>query len=209
MQTLNLKKTVICMVDSIFRLGLVSVLKELGHVVHLISSPNEIKREEHAYADYLIVGNDEGSPIFDRVLCFSERVEPRAIAVLIKLLKLSEVDRLKSVGVNAILSVDTKPAELSRVLVLLPEHWVVNTGILVPDGLASMCLTDREWEILGLLAQGNSVKEIARVLSLSVKTVEAHKFNMTRKLDIHNKAELVRWHIENKHLWRAKADAAS
>src|SRR4051812_34086912 len=59
-------------------------------------------------------------------------------------------------------------------------------------------LTPREREILKLLAEGNSVKEIAVVLGLSVKTVEAHKFNLMRKLDIHNKAQLVTYAIQKK-----------
>src|ERR1044071_3156254 len=45
-------------------------------------------------------------------------------------------------------------------------------------------LTKREREILKMLAEGKSVKEIATVFDLSVKTVEAHKFNLMRKLDI-------------------------
>jgi DNA-binding NarL/FixJ family response regulator len=53
-------------------------------------------------------------------------------------------------------------------------------------------LTPREREILKLLAEGNSVKEIAILLGLSVKTVEAHK------LDIHNKAQLVTYAIQKK-----------
>lgn len=57
-------------------------------------------------------------------------------------------------------------------------------------------LTPREREILKLLAEGNSVKEIAVLLDLSVKTVEAHKFNLMRKLDIHNKAQLVTYAIQ-------------
>jgi two-component system, NarL family, response regulator NreC len=59
-------------------------------------------------------------------------------------------------------------------------------------------LTPREREILKLLAEGNSVKEIAVILGLSVKTVEAHKFNLMRKLDIHNKAQLVTYAIQKK-----------
>ncbi|MBA3974323.1 MAG: DNA-binding response regulator [Candidatus Solibacter sp.] len=59
-------------------------------------------------------------------------------------------------------------------------------------------LTTREREVLKLLAEGNSVKEIACDLNLSVKTVEAHKFNLMRKLDIHNKAQLVQYAIQKK-----------
>jgi len=59
-------------------------------------------------------------------------------------------------------------------------------------------LTAREKEVLKLLAEGNSVKEIACQLNLSVKTVEAHKFNLMRKLDIHNKAQLVQYAIQKK-----------
>ncbi len=59
-------------------------------------------------------------------------------------------------------------------------------------------LTPREREVLKMLAEGNSVKEVACQLDLSVKTVEAHKFNLMRKLDIHNKAQLVQYAIQKK-----------
>lgn len=59
-------------------------------------------------------------------------------------------------------------------------------------------LTAREKEVLKMLAEGQSVKEIACALNLSVKTVEAHKFNLMRKLDIHNKAQLVQYAIQKK-----------
>src|SRR5947209_2378839 len=59
-------------------------------------------------------------------------------------------------------------------------------------------LTKREREILKMLAEGRSVKEIASTFELSVKTVEAHKFNLMRKLDIHNKAQLVQYAIQKK-----------
>jgi two-component system, NarL family, response regulator NreC len=59
-------------------------------------------------------------------------------------------------------------------------------------------LTKREREILKMLAEGRSVKEIATGFDLSVKTVEAHKFNLMRKLDIHNKAQLVQYAIQKK-----------
>lgn len=59
-------------------------------------------------------------------------------------------------------------------------------------------LTPREKEVIKMLAEGQSVKEIACALNLSVKTVEAHKFNLMRKLDIHNKAQLVQYAIQKK-----------
>jgi DNA-binding NarL/FixJ family response regulator len=59
-------------------------------------------------------------------------------------------------------------------------------------------LTKREREILKMLAEGRSVKEIATGFDLSTKTVEAHKFNLMRKLDIHNKAQLVQYAIQKK-----------
>jgi two-component system, NarL family, response regulator NreC len=59
-------------------------------------------------------------------------------------------------------------------------------------------LTPREREVVKMIAQGNSAREIASLLGLSVKTVEAHRFNLMRKLDIHNRAQLVTYAIQKK-----------
>ena len=59
-------------------------------------------------------------------------------------------------------------------------------------------LTAREREVLKLLAEGKTVRSAASVLGVSIKTVDAHKFNLMRKLGIHNKAELVMWAIQKK-----------
>ena len=61
-------------------------------------------------------------------------------------------------------------------------------------------LTLREREVMKLLAEGQTVRQAAGVLGVSVKTVEAHKFNLMRKLDIHNKAQLVTTAIQKKIL---------
>ncbi len=61
-------------------------------------------------------------------------------------------------------------------------------------------LTLREREVMKLLAEGHTVKHAAAVLGISVKTAEAHKFNLMRKLDIHNKAQLVTVAIQKKIL---------
>lgn len=65
-------------------------------------------------------------------------------------------------------------------------------------GSRKRVLTAREWEVLKLLAEGRTVRSVAAILGLSVKTVDAHKFNLMRKLGIHNKAELVMWAIQKK-----------
>jgi len=59
-------------------------------------------------------------------------------------------------------------------------------------------LTPREREVVKMIAEGQSVKQIAAQLGRSVKTIEAHKFNLMRKLDIHSKADLIAYAIENK-----------
>lgn len=61
-------------------------------------------------------------------------------------------------------------------------------------------LTMREREVMRLLAEGQTVRQTASILGVSVKTVEAHKFNLMRKLDIHNKAQLVTVAIRKKIL---------
>ena len=52
-------------------------------------------------------------------------------------------------------------------------------------------LSDREREVFQLIAEGNSNKEIANLLSLSVSTVETHRARIMEKLDLHNTAEII------------------
>ena len=70
-----------------------------------------------------------------------------------------------------------------------------NYGDRAPRGEAKGSLTDRESEVLRLIALGYSNKEIAARLSLSVKTVEVHKANAMRKLNMTSRIDLVRYAI--------------
>ncbi len=56
-------------------------------------------------------------------------------------------------------------------------------------------LTEREQEVLSLLAEGHNNAEIASALVISPKTVERHRENIMRKLNLHSRAELVRYAI--------------
>jgi DNA-binding NarL/FixJ family response regulator len=58
-------------------------------------------------------------------------------------------------------------------------------------------LTDREREVVQLLAEGKSNKEVAVALDISVKTVDAHRATIMQKLEINSIAELVRYAIRN------------
>ena len=58
-------------------------------------------------------------------------------------------------------------------------------------------LTSREREIVQLLSEGKSSKEVASSLGISVKTAETHRANIMRKLEIHSVSELVRYAVRN------------
>jgi DNA-binding NarL/FixJ family response regulator len=63
--------------------------------------------------------------------------------------------------------------------------------------LALPILTPREREIVQLLAEGKSTKEVASYLNLSVKTAETHRSNIMRKLDLHSVSALVLYAVRN------------
>ena len=56
-------------------------------------------------------------------------------------------------------------------------------------------LTDRELQVVRLISEGRTAKEIARALDLSIHTVERHRQNVMAKLGLHNCAELVKYAI--------------
>ena len=61
---------------------------------------------------------------------------------------------------------------------------------------ASDFLTDREREILQLVAESHSTREIAAKLGISIKTVDNHRTNLMRKLNLHDVASLTRYALE-------------
>ncbi len=65
------------------------------------------------------------------------------------------------------------------------------------QGLGRNRLTPREREIVQLLAEGKSSKEVAEFLTISVKTADTHRANIMRKLDLHSVTELVRYAVRN------------
>ena len=59
-------------------------------------------------------------------------------------------------------------------------------------------LSPREREVLQLIAEGYTNKQIAEILSISIKTVQAHRNNLMQKLDLHDRGELIKYAIQKK-----------
>lgn len=75
------------------------------------------------------------------------------------------------------------------------EGFLGRDGTPAPGAPAPDNLTPRQREILQLVAEGKSTKDVARLLDLSVKTVEAHRSQIMERLEIHDLAGLVRYAI--------------
>lgn len=85
----------------------------------------------------------------------------------------------------------------SKVSQIILDRYVSKSD--VPENVADpdSPLTPREREVVQLLAEGKSSKEVAAVLGISVKTAETHRINLMRKLDCHSVAEVVRYAVRN------------
>lgn len=110
-------------------------------------------------------------------------------------------------GANAYVLKDAAPAELESAVraVMQGDTWlspavtrqVVSalTQRMREEGEAAEPLTPRQLEVLTLIARGRSSKDIARELDLSLKTVDTHRTQLMRALDLHDVASLVRYAI--------------
>jgi len=70
-------------------------------------------------------------------------------------------------------------------------------AFLMKDSLPERPLSHRERQVLQLVAEGKTTKEIASLLGISVNTAESHRTNLMEKLDIHDTAGLVRYALRN------------
>ena len=90
-----------------------------------------------------------------------------------------------------------RPFFTSRVSEMVLDGYLRGRGEALHESPRSR-LTPRERQIVQLLAEGKSNKEISGALGISVKTAEAHRSNIMRKLDLHSISDLVRYAIRNK-----------
>jgi DNA-binding NarL/FixJ family response regulator len=131
-----------------------------------------------------------------KVIALSMHSDKRYVIQMLKagasgyLLKNSASEEL----VNAITAVEGGKRYLSQAIAdALAEHIMRETAS--AQGSAFTDLTNREREVLQLLAEGMTSKQIAKELSLAVRTVETHRRDIMSKLDLHSIAALTRYAI--------------
>ncbi len=122
---------------------------------------------------------------------------------------LNEIVALLQAGAAGILSRDATLSEFTRALIaasrgeiVLPPELATRTLMVLARGKIRSqpnieTLTEREREVLTLLAQGMTNKDIAQTLFLSVRTVEAHLRNIYGKLDVASRTEAVLWAVQH------------
>ena len=122
---------------------------------------------------------------------------------------LTHIVELLRAGAVGVLSRDSTLPELSRALIATSRGEIVLPPALAARALTALArgeiqpkqnidtLTERERDVLTLLAQGRTNKDIAQSLFLSVRTVEAHLRNIYSKLDIASRTEAVLWAVQH------------
>jgi DNA-binding NarL/FixJ family response regulator len=111
------------------------------------------------------------------------------------------------IGASGFLLKRSAASELSQAIHAAMKGQYYVTPAIAKDFLGSLTqqmpaaqvetnsLTPRQREVLQLIAEGHSTKEIATILNVSAKTIEFHRTRIIRELDLHSKAELTRYAI--------------
>lgn len=90
-----------------------------------------------------------------------------------------------------------KPFFTAKISEMMLDGFLKGGGSVDSNRMSPGGLTSREREIVQLLAEGKSSKEIAEILDISVKTVETHRSHVMNKLNLHSMSDLVRYAVRN------------
>ena len=109
--------------------------------------------------------------------------------------------RALKVGASGYLLKNIERFELERAIISVFEGGkyfspivtnILADAVVKPEVPDSGDITPREKEVLELVAKGNSTKQVADILGISVRTVESHRINMLKKMKVNNTAELIK-----------------
>lgn len=203
-----LKNTVVIADDHMmFREGLRAVLETEGfQVVGEAENGQEAIRLSRQHNPEVVI-LDYSMPVLNGIDAAKEiqRQSPQTVAVLLTMYddETYALEALKC-GIRGFVLKHQAAAELvSAIREVLQGSIYLSPGISAAVVTALMSkkeeqselLTGRERQVLQLIAEGNTTKEIAALLHLSVKTAESHRSRIMSKLDMHNIASLVRYSI--------------
>lgn len=148
-----------------------------------LEATRQIKRE-HPEINVLVLTMYEHEEYFRQVL------EVGASGYILKRAAVSDL-------VSAIHAVNAGEAVLSPMITRMLLDDYLRRDISVHDDEANS-LTPREREVLQLIAEGKTSREIAEILSLSIKTVQSHRGSIMQKLDLHDRGDLIKYAIQKK-----------
>jgi len=199
----------------IVRRGLRSLLEEAGHTVVAEASDGleAVQLCGDHQPDLMIV--DIGMPRLSgiEVTARAQKLDrPPTVIVLSMHADESYIIRALGAGARAYLLKDAADEDLLPAIRAVasgkPFFSPAVTGVLVEDYVRTLhkrgltdsyqLLTDREKEVLHLLAEGRSNKEVATLLDVGVSTVETHRANLMQKLNLHSTAEIVLYAVRKR-----------
>ena len=137
------------------------------------------------------------------------KTEQAEVAVLVLSMNPEEIFGMRALklGASGYLSKDSAPEQLITAIrrvasgkVFLSPAMAESIASHVSKGIATLPhenLSNREYQVMIMIAQGKSLKEIGNDLSLSVKTVSTHRTNILNKMKLENNAQLVTYALQN------------
>jgi DNA-binding NarL/FixJ family response regulator len=154
----------------------------------------------HAPALVLMDINMRGSNGIEATAAFRARFPDMAVLILSMHDKQEYVSQAMDAGARGYVLKDAPGKDI-----VVAIETVMSGGIYYSAALARQLvrvpaqeeLTTREQQVLGHIANGESNKQIARELDLSVRTVETHRLNIKRKLGIEGQAELIKFAVQH------------
>lgn len=148
-------------------------------------------------------------PQFDVIRTLKESRPTLGLLVLVHAYELAEIIALLKAGATGCLSRDATVSELARAIIAAGRGEIVLPSSIATQALLALArgepleagpiepFTDREVDVLRLLGQGLTNKDIAQTLILSVRTVDAHLRSIFAKLGVHSRTEAALWIVKH------------